>query len=190
MNDQDRILDSANVRQYLYTDDNGQLTGKRVKIAGRPALNRLQYFAVGVKNIGDETINGQVWLDELRLSGVKKEKGVAMRVQSSLKLSDLGSATIVYSRQDADYHRLQERLSSSTNTSENLNISSKIDLHRFLPSSWGISIPLNGTITRNQSRPKYFSGEDILVDQNNTPDSIIILTNQATINTTLTKSSK
>ena len=42
---------------------------------------------------------------------MKKEKGVAMRGQSSLKLSDLGSATVVYSRQDADYLRRQERLS-------------------------------------------------------------------------------
>ena len=75
-------LDSANVRQYIYTDEEGQLTGKRVKIVGKPALNRLQYFSVGVKNTGDETINGELWLDELRLSGVKKEKGVTMRVQS------------------------------------------------------------------------------------------------------------
>ena len=97
-----------------------------------------------------------MWIDELRLSGVKKEKGVAMRVQSSLKLSDLGSATVVYSRQDADYHRLQERLSKSNNTSENFNMTGKIDLHRFLPRSLGISIPINGSFTQNQSRPKFF----------------------------------
>ena len=189
-NDQDRILDSANVRQYIYTDEEGQLTGKRVKIVGKPALNRLQYFSVGVKNTGDETINGELWLDELRLSGVKKEKGVAMRVQSSLKLSDLGSATVVYSRQDADYHRLQERLSKSNNTSENFNLNGKIDLHRFLPRSLGISIPVNGSFTQNQSRPKFFSGEDILVDPNNTPDSIMILSNTVSLNTSIKKTGK
>ena len=190
INKTDIYLDSANVKKYFFTDSDGQLTGEKIRIVGQPAINRLQYFSVGVKNTGNEPITGEVWLDELRLSDVKKEKGVAMRVQSSLNFSDLGSTTIVYSKQDADYHRLQERLSGSTNTSENLNISSKIDLHRFLPNSWGVSIPLNGTITRNQSRPKYFSGEDILVDQNNTPDSIMILSNQASINTTLRKSSK
>ena len=100
-----------------------------------------------------------------------------MRVQSNLKLSDLGSASVVYSRQDADYHRLQERLSKSNNTSENFNLNTKIDLHRFLPRSFGLSLPINGSITRNETRPKYFSGEDILVDPNNTPDSIMILSN-------------
>ena len=29
---------------------------------------------VGVKNTGEEPINGEIWLDELRLGGIKKEK--------------------------------------------------------------------------------------------------------------------
>ena len=186
----DRILDSANVRKYIYVNDQGQETGKKVTISGKPALNRLQYFAVGLKNTGNVPIEGEVWIDELRLSGVKKEKGVAMRVQSSLKLSDLGSATVVYSRQDADYHRLQERLSRSNNTSENFNMTGKVDLHRFLPRSLGISFPINGSFTQNQSRPKFFSGEDILVDPENTPDSIMILSNTISLNTSIKKTGK
>ena len=186
----DVLIDSADVRKYYFTDKEGQLTGKKIQIVGKPALNRLQYFSVGVKNIGDEPITGEVWLDELRLSGVKKEKGVAMRVQSKFNLSDLGSATVVYSRQDAEYHRLQERVSKGTNTSENLNVSGKMDLHRLLPRSWGISIPLSGSLTRNQSRPKYFSGEDILVDPNNTPDSIMTLTESISLSTSLKKTGK
>ena len=190
INNKDRILDSANVRQYIFINDLGETTGKKVKIVGQPALNRLQYFMVGVKNTGEEPINGEIWLDELRLSGIKKEKGVAMRVQSNFKLSDIGSASFIYSRQDADYHRLQERVSKSNNNSENFNFNSKIDLHRFLPRSIGISIPINGSFTQNQSRPKYFSGEDILVDPNNTPDSVMILSNTVSLNTSLRKTGK
>ena len=190
INEKDLIIDSVNVRKYFFTDDNGELIGKRVKIVGKPALNRLQYFSVRVKNTGDETISGELWLDELRLSGIKQEKGVAMRVQSNLKLSDLGSATIVYSKQDAEYHRLQERLSISNNTSENFNFNAKIDLHRFLPRSLGISIPINGTFAQNQSRPKYFSGEDVLVDPDNAPDSIMILSNTVSLNTSVKKTGK
>ena len=110
----DVFIDSANVKKYYYTDENGIETGKRVIIVGKPALNRLQYFAVGLRNLADEAISGLVFIDELRLSGVKKDRGIAMRVQSSLKLADLGSANFTYSRQDADFHRLQERLSRGT----------------------------------------------------------------------------
>ena len=189
-NETDIIRDSADVRQYFFTDKDGLLTGKRIRIAGKPALNRLQYFSVGVKNMGESPIDGEVWLDELRLSGVKKEKGMAMRIQSKLALSDFGTATISYSRQDAEYHKLQERLSRGTNTSENLNISAKMNLHQFFPKSLGISIPLNTTIKRNQSKPKYFSGEDILVDPNNTPDSIMTLSESISLSTSLKKTGK
>ena len=143
-----------------------------------------------MKNIGENPISGELWIDELRLSGVKKEKGVAMRVQTNLKLSDLGQASIVFSRQDADYHRLQERLSRSNNSSENLNFNGKINFDKFLPKSWGVSIPLNGSFTQNQSKPKYFSGEDRLVDQKNIPDSIMTKSNSISLNTSIKKTAK
>ena len=66
----------------------------------------------------------------------------------------------------------------------------KIDLHRFLPRSLGISIPINGSFSQNQSRPKFFSGEDILVDPDNTPDSIMILSNTISLNTSIKKTGK
>ena len=155
-NQTDIFIDSADVKRYLFTDNDGIKTGKRIYIKGKPALNRIQYFIVGVKNISSEAISGEVWIDELRLSGVKKDKGVAMRVQSALKLADLGNVNFTYSRQDADFHRLQERLSKGKSTSENFNISSRIDIHRFFPSSWGFSLPINASIARSTNTPKYF----------------------------------
>ena len=186
----DIFIDSANVKKYYYTDKNGIETGKRVIIVGKPALNRLQYFAVGLRNLADEAISGLVFIDELRLSGVKKDRGIAMRVQSSLKLADLGSANFTYSRQDADFHRLQERLSRGTNTSENLNVSGRIDLHRFLPGSWGLSLPLNASISQNLNRPKYFPGEDILVNPGSPPDTILSQNESITLSTSLSKTGK
>ena len=47
---------------------------EKKKIVGQPALNRLHILWWG-KNTGEEPINGEIWLDELRLSGIKKEKG-------------------------------------------------------------------------------------------------------------------
>ena len=184
------FIDSANVKKYFYTDENGMETGKRVTIVGKPALNRLQYFIIGLRNLADEPISGEVWIDELRLSGIKKDRGVAMRIQSSLKLADLGSANFSYSRQDADFHRLQERLSRGTNTAENLNVSGKLDLHRFLPGSWGLSLPLNTSISRSLNRPKYFPGEDILVDPNAPPDTIMTQSETISFSTSLSKTGK
>ncbi|MDA9934988.1 cell surface protein SprA [Candidatus Marinimicrobia bacterium] len=186
----DVFIDSADVKRYLYTDDEGIQTGKRIYIKGKPALNRIQYFIMGVRNTSDEIVDGEVWVDELRLSGVKKDRGVAMRVQSSLKLADLGSANFTYSRQDADFHRLQERLSRGTSTAENFNVSGRLDLHRFLPRSWGFILPVNASISSATNTPKYFPGEDILVDQNAAPDTIIAQSQTISFSASLGKTSK
>ena len=188
--DSDVFIDSSDVIRYLFTDDEGIKTGKQIYIKGKPALNRIQYFVIGVKNTSDQIIDGEVWVDELRLSGVKKDRGVAMRLQSSLKLADLGTANFTYSRQDADFHRLQERLSKGTSTAENFNISGRLDLHRFLPRSWGFSLPLNASITQVTNTPKYFPGEDILVDQNTAPDTIISKSQSISFSASLAKTSK
>ena len=186
----DIFVDSADVKRYIYTDDEGRKTGKQVYIKGKPALNRIQYFIMGVTNTSDKIISGEVWVDELRLSGVKKDRGVAMRVQSTLKLADLGTANFTYSRQDADFHRLQERLSKGTSTSENFNISGRIDIHRLLPRSWGFSLPVNASISRATNTPKYFPGEDILVDKVAPPDTIISQSESISFSTSLSKTSK
>ena len=186
----DIFLDSADVKRYIYTDDEGIKTGKRIFIKGKPALNRVQYFIMGIKNTSDEIISGEVWVDELRLSGVKKDRGVAMRVQSTMRLADLGTANFTYSRQDADFHRLQERLSKGTSTAENFNISGRIDLHRLLPRSWGFSLPVNASISRATNTPKYFPGEDILVDEEAPPDTIISQSETISFSTSLSKTSK
>ena len=113
-----------------------------------------------------------------------------MRVQSSLKLADLGSANFTYSRQDADFHRLQERLSRGTSTAENFNVSGRLDLHRFLPRSWGFILPVNASISSATNTPKYFPGEDILVDQNAAPDTIIAQSQTISFSASLGKTSK
>jgi len=181
------IIDSD--RFYTFTDENGLETGKKIEIKGKPSLSSIQFFTVGISNQANEPITGEVWLDELRLSGVKKDRGVAMRVQSKFNLADLATTTISYSRKDADFHVLQKRLGSNTNT-ENFRVSTNMQLHKLLPKSWGLNIPLNTSFSQGENRPKYFPDSDILVDQDNVPDSIMTKKQDISFSTSLTKSSK
>ena len=176
-------------RNYLFTDENGIETGKQIHIRGKPSLSSIQFFTVGVTNKANEPIYGEVWIDELRLSGVKKDKGVAMRIQSKFNLADLASSTISYSRKDADFHVLQQRLGSNTNT-ENLRANATFQLHKFLPKTWGLSIPLNTSFSVAENKPKYFPDSDILVDEDNVPDSIMTKKQEISLSTSLSKTSK
>jgi cell surface protein SprA len=184
----DIFIDSADVKIYQFTDEDGSLNRRRVRIKGEPALSRLQYFIAGIRNTANEPITGEVWLDELRLSDVKKDRGIAMRMQSNLKIADLGKTSVLYSRRDADFHVLQERLSSNS-TKQDLRINSTFQLQKFLPKSWGIVLPLNTSFSNILETPKYLPGTDILTGES-APDSILTKSNRISLSSSLSKPSK
>ena len=89
----DSFTDSTDYKEYSFVDESSNIY-KNVEIVGNPSLSRLQYFIVGVENDSDHPISGEIWLDELRLSGVKKETGTAVRLKSKFNLSDLSLSLI------------------------------------------------------------------------------------------------
>ncbi len=189
LRDTDILTDTAGVKEYQFTDENGMVTGKRIKIVGAPALNRIQFFISGIQNKSDVPITGQIWMDELRLSGVKKDKGISMRLSSRFTLADIMNTSFAYNRQDADFHTLQQRLGSN-NTSERMNITSSLSLHKFLPKTWGISLPLSGSFAQSVSMPKYYPGQDILVDADSPPDSILSKSQSVSMSLKLAKTTR
>ena len=188
--DTDTLIVRDNIRTYVFTDELGDSTGKKITIKGQPSLSRIQFFKTGILNDHPgQAISGEVWIDELRLSGVKKDRGVAMRMQSKFYLADLGNTSIVYSRKDADFHVLQQRLGSNK-SSEDIRINNSFNLHKLLPKWMGLSIPLSSSFSRLTTRPKFYPGTDIYADQGNTPDSIMTKSQSLSFSSSISKSSK
>ena len=171
INTNDAFTDSINYKEYSFIDDENNIY-RNVEIVGNPSLSRLQYFIVGIENDSDHPISGELWLDELRLSGVKKETGTAIRLKSKFNLSDLSESTISYSRKDADFHVLQERIGTNQ-TVENFTFTNNFKLGSLFPSSLGISFPVNMSYNTVSNSPKYFPGTDIRTN-GAAPDSIIV----------------
>jgi cell surface protein SprA len=145
--------------------------GQRVTLAGSPSLRNIRWLTVGVRNAGVESFTGEFWLDELRLSNVRKDKGIAMRVRSDFRWSDFFSINGEYNRKDADFHTINERFSEGSNTrSGNLNAS--LQLQKFFPASWGLSLPVNTTYSKSVSDPKYCPDDTDILLKSVTSDSI------------------
>jgi hypothetical protein len=84
---------------------------------------------------------------------------------------------------------LQRRLGSNK-SNQSFNMNTGLNMDKFLPSSWGVRIPVTTTFSNSVSRPKYFPGQDILVNQSNAPDSILAKSNAMTLSISAAKSSK
>ena len=187
LNTNDAFTDSLNYIEYSFINEIDEIYEK-IEIVGNPSLSRLQYFIVGVENDSDHPISGELWLDELRLSGVKKESGTAVRLKSKFNLSDLSQSTISYSRKDADFHVLQERIGTNQ-TVENFTFNNNLQLGNLFPSQLGIAFPVNMSYNMINNTPKFFPGTDIRTDDS-PPDSVIVKSSTVNLSGKISKKVK
>jgi hypothetical protein len=103
-------------------------------------------------------------------------------------LSDFNKSSISYSKQDADFHILQERIGTNT-TAENLIFTNNMQLGSLFPQKFGISFPLNMTYNMQNNAPKFFPGTDIRTN-GATPDSIIVKSSTVSFNGKISKQIK
>ena len=146
-----------------------QPNGHIFKISRQPSLSRVRWMIAGVKNKARHPISSEVWLNELRLSNVRKDKGMAMRAKGDLKLADIFSINGEYNRKDADFHTINDRFGAGSN-SRSQSMNARLSVHKFLPASWGLSIPVSVNYQESQSIPKWLPGKDILVNRNTVRD--------------------
>ena len=173
------IAENYDSTLQAYVKDIGN--GQTVMVKGRPALRNIRMLVAGVKNldydelgvdIGDVTpFNGQVWINELRLSNVKKDKGMAMRARLDFAWADLIRFNGEINKQDADFHNVATRFGDGNNQIRG-NFNTNIYLGKFLPSKLGLNIPVNFNYSRSEATPKYIPGTDVEVTDA-LPDSII-----------------
>ena len=161
-----------------------------LRIKGEPAINNIEFVFVSVLNNNQNPIYGNVWLDELRMTGVKKDKGQAFRLKGGVNFSDFLNVSSTYEQKDADFHLLQERLGTGNNT-QSFSLNSKLSLDKFFPTKWGVKIPINFSYLYNISSPKFYPSSDILSGSlNEAPDDIKTKNNQSSISTSFNKVTK
>ena len=142
---------------------------KWYRIKGEPSLRNIRVIFAGVENKGDVgtgPYTGEIWLNELRLSNIEKDKGIAMRARFDLAISDVITVNGELNKQDADFHNIATRFGSGDNKIAG-TLNGSIKFGRFLPRKWGINLPLNLSYSKSEATPKYIPGSDIFI----TPDT-------------------
>ena len=139
---------------------------------GLPNLKNIRYFIIGVKHRGDEMgrnslpFTGEVWLDELRLSNVRRNTASALRLSTSVALADVITFNAQWESKDADFHNISTQFGKG-DTQERQNYRGKIVLDKFLPDVLDLSIPVDGSASFSRSIPKYKPKTDELTGYGN-----------------------
>ncbi len=139
---------------------------------GLPNLKNIRYFIVGVHHRGDEfgrladDFSGEIWLDELRLSDVRRESATALRLSTDIALADVITLNAQWESKDADFHNISTQFGKG-DTQERQTYRGKIVLDKFLPDVLDLSIPIDGNASFSRSIPKYKPKTDELTGYRN-----------------------
>jgi hypothetical protein len=104
----------------------------------------------------------EMWVDDIRLTGVVNEPGFASQVGLNIAASDFADIRILASRRDGNFRQLAE--APTFLTDNNVDISSAFRLEKLFPASLGLSIPLTVNYTSASQDPFYLSQSDIQGD--------------------------
>ncbi|MCX7984152.1 MAG: cell surface protein SprA [Bacteroidetes bacterium] len=144
------------------------IEGAKYIIRGTPSLRDVKYFVLGIENphgIGDTVLNGEVWVNEMRLADVDDTPGSAYRFDTQLKLADFASFGFTMNRTDPYFHELEKSFGSREET-QSWSFSSSFNFEKFLPESWsGTSLPFSYSHSESYSKPLYLPGSDVLVEE-------------------------
>jgi cell surface protein SprA len=137
-----------------------------ITIVGNPTISSVQEIMLGVRNPKRTaqtaaTDDGkpkctQVWFDELRMTDFDEKGGVATVNRATAKLADLGTLSIAGNASTPGFGTLEANVGSlSRETDLGYSVSSNLEMGKFLPPAWGISVPTYLSYSDEWILPEY-----------------------------------
>ncbi|MBL0061802.1 MAG: cell surface protein SprA [bacterium] len=179
---------AAGFRKFAVVLDSINFPQDSLIINGRPSLQNVGFIALGVRSGKHyNNVDDEIWVDELRVSDIYKDPGMAGEVTTSLKIADLLTATAAYTKRDADFHNVNTR-TGDQRTSETKRGSLGLSLQKFGLEQYGFVLPVNINFTETDAVPKYVPNTDARVDQDHPDTTVVSKQVTTTYNASFTKS--
>lgn len=152
-------------------------------VGKRPNFNNITFMALGVMrdvDAGIDPINGEIWINELTVTGARKLTGVAARVNLSTQWADFLSLSAAMTYTDGNFRTMTEALIGEDRSELSANVNARVRMDKFLPDDWGVSLPVGGSVSGALSRPAVKPQSDILLlKDNGKPDGFFDMAGDA-----------
>ena len=162
---------NSNVRlNYIYSEkvrkDNidGRDYYHTIKVIGNPSISDVEAMMIGVRNPKRQNLtdadDGQpksavVWVNELRLTDLSSNGGIAATGRLEATLADLGRVSVNGSYKSAGFGALDSDITSNTfEANSAFNVSTDLELGKFLEGT-GMKIPMHFDYGETNITPLY-----------------------------------
>ena len=133
--------------------------GHKVRIIGNPNLGQIKAINVGARNIsGDNTdgIDGEIWVNELRLAGLQERGGVAGLARMDIQMADLGNITASSSYSSIGWGAIDQKVNERAKEEViEYDIATNLALGKFFPNNWGIQLPFYAQYAQSITNPEF-----------------------------------
>ena len=116
--------------------------------ARAPNLNLVRELSFAVYNAAGLSTNGEIWIDDMRLTGATRATGHAAAVSMQMNIGDFITGNFAFGHQDDTFQQLNENTSYVAAGDYNFNADMHLD--RLLPASLGIDLPVSITHMSNR----------------------------------------
>ena len=138
---------------------------KTYTLKGKPSLNNVKIISFGFKNNSDFSIEEtEIWLDELRLDDLRDMTGNAYRATINSDFSGFMQVTGKVVEKSSDFHGMNAKKGTGKNETR-WDSSIKVNIDRFTPKRWGLSLPVSASIGESEALPMFKSGSDIILPE-------------------------
>ncbi|MFT6204657.1 MAG: cell surface protein SprA [Spirosomataceae bacterium] len=135
----------------------------KISVVGNPDLSNVLTVMLGMTNpLSDDQQpkSFTVWMNELRANGFDQTPGEAGILSADIKLADIGTILLNGNFSTFGFGGVQDRISMRTrDNAYSFGVATSLDLDRFTPQKWGLSIPFFVSYDWQQVTP-YFDPLD------------------------------
>lgn len=124
-----------------------------------PNLASVRELSLGVWNEGELPLQGEIWVDELRLARAVQDAGVAGSLEAELDGAGVWTTRLSVTDRGALFRQLRD--DPSYQTDRTLALASTLRLERWAPAEWGIELPLTFNVDRASQNPHFLANSDL-----------------------------
>lgn len=128
-----------------------------------PNLAAVREIGFAIYNAGGAPATGEVWLNDMRLGGAVRDPGYAGQLNLELRGGDFINTNLSFSSQGALFRQLNQE--ARYQRSADMSLNTRAELGNFLPSAWGVSLPVSVSHTRTAMAPTFLDRTDVRADR-------------------------
>ncbi|MBK8111702.1 MAG: cell surface protein SprA [Saprospiraceae bacterium] len=132
--------------------------GAKFVMKGLPSLGYIKIIEIGVRNTAKEnkSLCGQIWVNELRASGLNEKGAWAAQAKAQIKLADLGDINIAGSYSSVGFGSLDQRLlERSRDEIYQYDVSTSLQVGKLLPKFLALSLPFFASYSKSVKTPQF-----------------------------------